>query len=126
MVRAVRFLKKLDQLEERDRTGVFRTFLKVFRSLFLMMLSAHFLGCMFYLLIDTSSDVNWLRFYDEDLADEGLDFEKYITSVYWAVMTVTTVGFGDVRCPLPCQFFPLAIDDPMLLIISICRNGASK
>ena len=46
MVRAVKFLNKLSQLEEKDRSGSLRTVLKVFRALFLMLFSAHFLGCM--------------------------------------------------------------------------------
>ena len=88
MVRAIRFLKKLDALEEKDRTGVFRSFLKIFRSLFLMMFSAHFLGCMFFLLIDPSTDENWLRAYDEEMADNGENSEIYMSCLYWAVATV--------------------------------------
>ena len=38
MVRAIRFLRKLDQLEEKDSTGTLRTTLKIFRSLFIMVI----------------------------------------------------------------------------------------
>ena len=100
MVRAVRFLNKLSQLEEKDRSGSLRTVLKVFRSLFLMMFSAHFLGCMFVLLreqtmTDSEDFDNWMDQYDADLRDKD-NTQKYVVCLYWALATVSTIGYGDV------------------------------
>jgi len=98
MVRAVRFLNKLSQLEEKDRSGSLRTILKVFRSLFLMMFSAHFLGCMFVLLrasSETEDLNNWMDAYDPELRDQD-NIQIYVVCLYWALATVSTVGYGDV------------------------------
>jgi hypothetical protein len=34
--------------------------------------------------------------YDADLRDAGVS-EQYWTCIYWAVSTVSTIGYGDVR-----------------------------
>ena len=99
MVRAIRFLRKLDDLEERDQTGSLRTFFKIFRSIFLMLISAHFLGCLFVMLrdayLDVYADKNWMDAYDSDLRNES-QVEQYVACLYWAVATVSTIGYGDV------------------------------
>ncbi len=99
MVRAVKFMKKLDQIEERDATGSMRTILKIFRSLFMMMFSAHFLGCMFVMLrdgaLEATGEKNWMDAYDPELR-EAPNVEKYVACLYWALATVSTIGYGDV------------------------------
>jgi CRP-like cAMP-binding protein len=72
----------------------------------------HFLGCFFYLIPvfaypDVSSvpgtfeawcreQDNWLSNYrDGDICDDGGD-GRYVTSIYWAFTTISTVGYGDV------------------------------
>jgi hypothetical protein len=92
MVRAVRFLRMLDDLEERDQTGSLRTFFKIFRSIFMMLISAHFLGCMFIMLretlLDTRGNDNWMDAYDTDLHDADV-VEQYVACLYWAIATVS-------------------------------------
>jgi len=81
MLRAVRFLRKLDDLEERDQTGSLRTFFKVFRSIFIMVISAHFLGCLFVMLrdalLETVGTDNWMDAYDTDMRDAA-PFQQYV------------------------------------------------
>jgi len=65
-----------------------------------MMFSAHFLGCMFVLLRDQtmqdSEDIdNWMDQYDSDLRNKD-NVQKYIVCLYWAIATVSTIGYGDV------------------------------
>ena len=38
---------------------------------------------------------NWMDAYDPALRDAD-NTEKYVTSLYWALATVSTVGYGDV------------------------------
>jgi hypothetical protein len=94
MVRAIRFLSKLDQLEEKDRTGSLRVAFKVSRAFFMMMFSAHFLGCMFVLVRDSSIEANsddlnnWMDSYDPTIRDAP-KIEQYVLCLYWAISTVS-------------------------------------
>jgi hypothetical protein len=99
MVRAVRFLRKLDQLEQRDTTGSLQTIIKIFRSIFIMVFLAHFLGCMFVLLRSIQLEANpddlnnWMDAYDPDLRNAD-KIEQYFACFYWALATVTTIGLS--------------------------------
>ena len=42
---------------------------------------------------DTSSTASWITDYDMHNADS---LTKYLAALYWSVMTVTTIGFGDI------------------------------
>ena len=59
MARAVRFFRKLSELQQADTSGVFKNFISVFRAIFMSLFVAHCLACAFYMVIDRSAD-NWL------------------------------------------------------------------
>jgi hypothetical protein len=59
MARAVRFFRKLSELQQKDTSGHLKHFLSVFRAIFLSLFVAHCLACAFYMVIDRSAD-NWL------------------------------------------------------------------
>ena len=55
----------------------------------------HWLGCLFYATTEfEDAEENWLTSYGID--DSTLP-DKYITSLYWSTMTITTVGYGEVK-----------------------------
>lgn len=55
----------------------------------------HVVGCFWYAASfgDIYRWLNWIR--DNDLEDTGL-MTKYWASIYWATVTCTTVGYGDI------------------------------
>ena len=81
MARAVRFLQKLSQLEQKDTTGTLKTVVSVFRAIFVMVFVAHALACVFYMIIDKTSEDNWMATADPDM----LDFDKTSNGVRYVL-----------------------------------------
>lgn len=62
-----------------------------------VLMIAHYVGCFWYYISanhDATKRVWWRNVH---LDDPDSVFSKYIASVYWAIVTMTTVGFGDVK-----------------------------
>lgn len=54
----------------------------------------HILACIWHGISYKSAEpVTWLK--SSGLEDSS-DYERYIVSFYWAAMTMTTVGYGDI------------------------------
>ncbi|CAD8181323.1 unnamed protein product [Paramecium octaurelia] len=59
-------------------------------AFFLLIFSCHVTGCIWFFIASLSEDPDW-----EYNFLSGYD--QYIVSLYWAVQTILTVGYGDVK-----------------------------
>jgi len=60
---------------------------------------AHFIACAWYTIgrfgIENGEKITWMSsIVKDDLPDSTYSF--YITSLYWAVVTMITLGYGDI------------------------------
>ncbi|EGB01778.1 hypothetical protein AURANDRAFT_69505, partial [Aureococcus anophagefferens] len=110
MVRALRLVRlikiqqklKLNELSEQleDEAGINPALLKLGKPLVVMGAVAHALTCVFFAAA-RAHDRSWLDRADDEMDDSAkLRNEErttqYLTTMYWAFATMTTVGYGDV------------------------------
>ena len=67
----------------------------VVKSFVILSYILHVTGCFWNSAADLNifDRINWVR--ENELKDVGM-FSQYIASLYWATVTCTTVGYGDI------------------------------
>jgi hypothetical protein len=97
VLRAGRIFKRLE-----TSVVIHYGYMKLVNFFFIVIFSAHLMACAFRLVagIEGSGDKNWILNYfgDEKYAtyDDPPWATLYLTAYYWAIMTMTTIGYGDV------------------------------
>ncbi|KAI3801883.1 hypothetical protein L1987_30000 [Smallanthus sonchifolius] len=68
------------------------------KLIFVTLFAVHCAGCFYYYLAATypKPGNTWIGYNNTDFEDEGLGV-LYITSMYWSITTLTTVGYGDLH-----------------------------
>ena len=68
-----------------------------------VLIAGHWLACMFRMTVtlttdDVTQDENWiLRMTQQgELPENATAYDHYVVAYYWAIMTMTTIGYGDV------------------------------
>lgn len=95
-------------------------FMKVSKLVFVLVLICHWFGCIWFMIaVYGNMDRNWAKdatntnFLDSDVTW----VTQYIASFYWAVFTLTTVGYGDIS---PQNLLELCF----ATLVLICGTGA--
>lgn len=81
----------------------------------------HLIACI-WLYLGESIDGSWLQSYKHDNAST-----KYITSIYWVVTTLTTVGYGDITGSTSEEYvFTMVVEFIGILFFSIMMGSINK
>ena len=123
MARMLKFLKVLKKWENASGSKTLRLVIRLLKFLFFMLYTTHGAACAWMAMIYVTSQCfeadlvqgkctcvegwgakdclnrNWLSEYDDRLIIESegaTSASKYLASVYFAVVALTTVGFGDI------------------------------
>ena len=120
MLRMLKVAAMMDAFQTRieDRYGVNLGFLRILKMLLWLTYLSHLLACAWYTVSTASHEVYgeqswWLNEYDGGRATTAGVGVQYLYSVYWALTTLTTVGYGDIT---PCNDYERAYTLVALLI----------
>ena len=101
LLRLLRLLKVGEYVAALEiRFDINLTFLRIVQMLLQLLFLSHILGCFwFYLAVFEGLDPEistWVSSYDDGSALDASTATRYLYSVYWALTTLTTVGYGDI------------------------------
>eukprot|EP00291_Cryptomonas_curvata_P028692 CAMPEP_0172213848 /NCGR_PEP_ID=MMETSP1050-20130122/37825_1 /TAXON_ID=233186 /ORGANISM="Cryptomonas curvata, Strain CCAP979/52" /LENGTH=467 /DNA_ID=CAMNT_0012894735 /DNA_START=219 /DNA_END=1618 /DNA_ORIENTATION=- len=132
LLRGAKIVKFVQALEERTRGKLSRV-VHLVQSVLVLIFTAHTLGCFFVLLAtseeDWDYDVNWLRAYSPDLDPSvgGQEYRRYVACLYWAIITISTMGYGDVlpvTTPERCYVIFVALVGSV--VFAYCMNNIGQ
>ena len=94
LLRTAKFFARLNQLSRSERFSVFANVIAIFKAIFLLTFTAHAMGSVFTMMLQDGP--NWLNNYREGELVDSDEYSRYIVALYWATVSLTTMGYGDV------------------------------
>ena len=97
LLRLLRLEQYIDALEERVKANL--SVLRILRMMLKLLFLMHLLGCFWALIGRLGYETNWLAAYATEDGATALTSPahiQYLIAVYWALTTLTTVGYGDI------------------------------
>ncbi|KAL5061845.1 hypothetical protein RYX36_023582 [Vicia faba] len=84
------------RLEKDIRFSYFWT--RCIKLIAVTLFAIHCAGCVIYLIADRHSDSNhtWIGSVYPNFKETSI-WDRYVTSIYWAIVTLTTTGYGDLH-----------------------------
>ena len=95
LLRAAKVFKALGALGQREGFEWLKAVIGILQSILMITFFAHLLGCLFAFIFVTSNVPNWMYSYNPSLQDAD-GWTRYVTAMYWAMISVTTMGYGDI------------------------------
>ncbi|KNA19903.1 hypothetical protein SOVF_056790 [Spinacia oleracea] len=91
-----RVSKMISRLEKDPKINYF--FVRICKLVCVTLFTVHSAACFYYLLAASYSDPKktWIALSMENFETENM-WLRYVTSIYWSITTVTTVGYGDLH-----------------------------
>lgn len=96
LVRLAKLKKIMVKIEDYIASNTIANFFLFLKLLLWVFFIAHWVACIWFYIGDTGLEthpVTWITHLD--LQDKST-LEKYVTSLYWAFTTMSTVGYGDI------------------------------
>lgn len=91
MLRRCEGSELMEKVEEKSASKLSETMMRLVQLMFLNLVLAHWLACF-----GASVDSSHLDAYFEGLGVEPTKPQMYLAAVYWAMTTLSTVGYGDI------------------------------
>lgn len=110
-LKASRFKVIVEEVDDLTTATKLSVELVVLKLLFGMFLTCHWLGCCMAAITD-----GCVKSSDEDCADVSSFWYQYVTVLYWAGTTVSTVGYGDI--------LPSGVEGRLFAMFAMVVGGA--
>ena len=96
LLRLAKLKRMLIKIEDYIASNTLATLFVFFRLLSVVFFIAHWTACWWYYIGSQDMAVHPTTWVNSAKIQNKENFDKYITALYWAFTTMTTVGYGDI------------------------------